>query len=237
MESINVCLSGHGAALNTNFNPEIELDGGHEYSCCLLDFSIQTSQLWARIDEERNMFPVFYPPSPSNNWIRLPNGTYPVELIAGAVEYYMPANLRVRLRFDKYTMKYRIETDAENRIGFSHPTSIGWIFGFAHKDLENKTRYDADYRLGVPDIETIRINCDLMANGSFHNGASTTVLHEFRPKPHSDYKTIEQPQRLIYSPVIKRCISSISITVTDQNGELIDIPRAVYRCRINIKRE
>lgn len=236
MASINVCLSGRGPALTAHFHPEIELDERYNYSCCLLDFDIQISKLEAHIDVHNNEFLIFYPPS-QNNTIRMPKGTFGIGRIASAIEFYLPEHVWVGFGFDKHSMKYHIETAVENRIGFSDPSSIGQIFGFAQKDLEGAKIHYADYAVGTPDIGTVRIYCDLMANRSFHNSVGTSILHEFQLKPLSNHRTIEQPQQLIYSPIGKRRINNINILVTDQNGEPIVIPHARYRCRINIKRD
>lgn len=236
MASINVCLSGRGPTLTAHFHPEIELDERYNYSCCLLDFDIRITRLDAHIDEHNNGFLIMYPPS-QNHLIRIPKGTFEVERIAAVIEYTLPKEVWVGFGFDKHSMRYHIETAVENRIVFTDPKSIGGIFGFADKDLVGANIHYADHPVGIPDIGTVRIYCDLMANRSLHNGIGTNILHEFQLKPLSNYQMIEQPQQLIYSPMCKRRINSINITITNQNGEPIVVPYARYRCRINIKRD
>lgn len=136
----------------------------------------------------------------------------------------------------KSGIKLGTALNVDFRIDFRLPDTIGWIFGFDNILLEGITMYEAKYRLGNINAETIRINCDLI-NGSLHNSISTHTLHEFRPKKITNFEMIEQPQNLIYWPINKRRINNINISVTNQNGEPIDLKGVKISCRLNIKRD
>lgn len=238
---INVSLSGNSSSLSTNLYPEIELDEQYDYSCCLLDFSIQFPALKAVLTEKNNSFAYFY--GYSDGVIELPTGEHETQSIAMQINKQMrEAKIWMKLRFDRNTMKYHIEASPNLRINFrKFRDSVASIFGFdeANEDeLTGNVSYEADYSIAKPfDVETIRVDCDLVNGGSFHDGIGTHTLHEFYPPPISNYKMIEQPDNLIYLPVVKQRISSINITLTDQSGKPIDLVAGVQvHCRISVKR-
>lgn len=230
-----ISLSGESSSLSTNFYPEIELDDQYEYSCCLLDLSIQTTILKVVLDDSNNVLTFRH--GENYGFIELPTGKHEIQYIIKQIEErLLKYDVRATFRFDEHTMKYFITTSLKLQIDFVAPRSIGPIFGFDWQKLYGGTTTRADHSIGNLDIQMIRVNCDLV-NASYHNGISTHAIHEFHPKDYSNYKMIEQPNNLIYLPVDKQRISAINITVTDQDGDPIDDLRdKQIHCRINIKR-
>lgn len=236
MTSKVICLSGRGPALSASFHPEIELDEQYDYSCCLLDLSIETSTLKAELKYSNNLLSVNI--GDKNHSMELPTGEHEIDHIAHLIEEYVHTlGSKVSFWLDKRTMTYVITTDPFLNIDFTVARSVGSVFGFGWQSLHGNMSYTAPHSLGNLDVETIRVNCDLV-NASFHDGIRSHVLHEFHPNEISNYKMIEQPHTLIYLPIARQSISAVNLTVTDQDGKRIDILDGRHMiCRINIKRE
>lgn len=224
MKSIIVSLSGNTPYLSTNFHPELELDERFEYSCCLLDFSIQNISMKHIFDVGHSLS---YTCKEAVRSLTI-SGEQSMPSIMYDVETHLAKEgCKLQIYFDKYKMKFRIKT-SNDTFTFT-PNSIGSAIGFDPQKLgENSITY-ADHSIGQFDVEAIRVNCDLVG-GSFHNGISTHTVHEFQPKPVSNYKLIEQPQHLIYLPIIKQRINSVNITVTDQDGNLLNLKGGEIHC-------
>lgn len=235
MTSKVICLSGKGSSLSVSFHPEIELDEQYDYSCCLLDLSIEMPTLKAVLNHNNNV--LLLNSGADHKSIELPIGVHEIRHIADLIEDHVDDfGSQVSFWLDKHTMKYTITTDPFLNIDFAAPRNVGSVFGFGWQKLHGNMSYKASHSVGNLNVENIRINCDWV-NASFHNGISSHVLYEFLPKAFSNYKMIEQPHNLIYLPIDKQSISSVNLTVTDQDGKQInDLEGRKIVCRINIKR-
>lgn len=137
-------------------------------------------------------------------------------------------------------MKFSIRTGPDVEIDFTYIGSIGIIFGFERRMLKGNTLHEADYSVSIfdefHDVRSILVNCDLVRE-SYHNGVSTHTMYEFYPESAVNYRIIEQPDHLIYYPIINRNIRSLHLTITDQSGRPIPMENInrIY-CRISIKR-
>lgn len=81
----------------------------------------------------------------------------------------------------------------------------------------------------------IRIECDLV-HGSYSNGLPTHVIHEFMSSTAPGNWCIESPQNVIYLPVNKTLIPSISIKIVDQFGHSIDFGKQQIELRLHLKK-
>lgn len=233
MKSIIVSLSGKSPTLSTNLHPEIELDERFEYSCCLLDFSIHNISLKHNFKQKIGI-EYLIENEEGSRWVTINPGERDLVDIMNQVAINI--NLygsKTKFDFDKDTMKFRIS--ASNAKLYLPPTSFGALIGYDSQTLERNTITEANNRIGQIDARRVRINCNLIS-GSFDNGIDTHTVHEFHPKPVSNYKMLEQPQHLIYLPITRQRINSVNITVTDQDGKLIDLQGGEIHCRLNIKR-
>lgn len=68
----------------------------------------------------------------------------------------------------------------------------------------------------IPNI--ISIECDLVYD-SYKNGLPTHIVHEFVCNTTSDKWIVESPQNIVYFPVNKKLIPSITIKILDQFGK------------------
>lgn len=241
MSSINVSLSGDNSSLSTNFGEQFEFDDRFDYSCCLLDFSIQIpSNLTAVVDNSNKTLTYKYNSMHMgfHNTIELTTGTHTLEEIAKDLEKKFKANdHNIKIWFDESTMKYNIEPNSNIEINFRDYKDVGAIFGFEPRIIQYGRGTEADHRMGkFKDVSRIRVDCDLVF-GSFYDGVCTHTIHDFYPDKITNYKLTEQPKHLIYLPVVKRIIKSINVTIADQNGNPINFATGTrINCRFNIKK-
>lgn len=254
MASITFTLTGDTSSLNSYFYPEIELDEESEYSCCLLDFFTYNSI--ANINEKNNKFYFIVTDARDfeysvNNiesihgWdngdvvefmysIVVPVGSYEIdEIIEFLNKEFKKQDVNIKITCDKNTMKCCI--NSELIVDFTPNDCIGSVLGFSKKRLpkgENKSNKLID----IQHINNLRIDCDLVT-GSFHNGKNTHTIYEFYPNVDPGYKISEHPKHLIYLPVNRRRISTVNISVVDQDGRLIDFRGEQITCRLHIKRD
>lgn len=239
MSSITITLTGNSSSLTSYFHPEIQLDERFNYSCCLLNFSTYNSI--PNVHSNNNKFSYLKKDKTGKMYVKkiieLPVGSYEIKDIGDFLTKAMQENgEKFILTGNKNIMKCIIETTKDLRIDFIESDSIGRILGFAPKMLENATTYISDNVTNIQQITSIRVDCDL-TTGSFFNGNSTHTIYQFNPTVEPGYKIIEQPMNLIYLPVVRHRISSVTISVLDQNRKLVDFREEEISCRIHIKRE
>lgn len=123
-------------------------------------------------------------------------------------------------------------------------------------DLYIKNKNEADLRR-IVELSVVRINCDIIS-GSYINGERSQTIHQFATstsvvKGHKavkkqsgasevsldvkDQTFVEIPKHLNYFPIKSKNLSSIRISIVNQDGNLVDIDGAYIICRINIKRD
>ena len=66
-------------------------------------------------------------------------------------------------------------------------------------------------------INSILVNINTIL-GSYVNGSTQPTIYSFLPDVSPEYKIIENPHNLLYLPITADTIHSITIWLTDQNG-------------------
>lgn len=232
MSSITFTLTGETSSLNAYFYPEIELDAKSEYSCCLLDFFTYNSI--ANINEKNNKF--YYIVGGVVEFIYsvvVPVGSYELsEIIDFLNKEFETKKLKIKITCNENTMKCCISSNFD--IDFTQNDCIGSVLGFSKKRLP-KGENISNKLVDIQHINNLRIECDLVS-GSFHNGINTHTIYEFYPKVGLGYKINEHPQHLIYLPINRRRISTVNVSIVDQDGNLVDFRGEQISCRLHIKR-
>lgn len=262
MSSITLTLTGETSSLNSFFYPEIVLDKNAEYSCCLLDLFTYNSI--PNINEKNNKFyyeigksfeeyqyevvdsdafiadgsTILTFDSASNmqrviKIVTIPVGTYELdEIISFLNNEFVKQKDNITISSDKNTMKCSINSDFI--IDFTKNNCIGSVLGFSKRFLQ-KGENKSDKLVDIQHINNLRIECDLVT-GSYHNGKSTHTIYEFNPSVDPGYKISEHPKHLIYLPITRRRISTVNVSIVDQDGALIDFRGEQITCRLHIKR-
>lgn len=237
MSSITITLTGRSSTLTAYFYPEIELDKQFNYSCALLDFYTYNSI--PNVHRKNNQFHYWIGSENEvkrNKILSIPPGCYELDEIGSFLrENLAKDNIDFKLITNRNTFSCSIESTNNVQMDFTRPGSIGSVLGF-DKYLAGDTIYESNQNVNIQNINSIRVDCDL-TTGSFHNGESTHTIFEFSPSVRPGYKMNIQPKNLIYLPITRHRINSITITIVNQNGQLIDFRGEEITCRIHIKKD
>lgn len=225
--SITLTLSGNKSTLTTEYFPPIVLDSN--YVCGLVDF--QTYNSIPNVDVMNNLFHL------GNDVIKLPIGSYEIEDInnfiqEGLLEKNNTAS--VKIRANNNTLKCEIYCSED--IDFSHPNSIGSLLGFSNRKLVANQMHESDLYVDINRVNTVRVECNLI-DGTFINNQSAHILHQFSIKVSPGYKIIEVPKNVIYLPVNVKKISSITINLLDQDGNLINFRGELITIRLHLNHQ
>jgi len=139
------------------------------------------------------------------------------------------------MQSNNITLQVHITTTKEPNY-FNINNSIGQLLGFNKKIIypNLKETYISDQRVNILKINTIRLVCNIV-RGSYIDSRQDHSLYEFGINVPPGYKLNITSHNLIYLPVNTREISTLSIHITDQNGELINLRGENYTIRLNLR--
>lgn len=113
-------------------------------------------------------------------------------------------------------------------------------YSCAFLDLIIKTKTDADLEK-ISKLEVLRINCDLISDGSYINGRRWHNIHQFATSATHMKGSIlvEIAKNLNYFPIKLEHLQSAQISIVDQDGVLLDNYAKDINiiCRISIRRD
>lgn len=162
-----------------------------------------------------------------NNLVKeivIPEGTYEIFEIAKEVQKQFPDFL---LQVDSAKIKVTLMTNS-GIFDFTKDGIGKFLMGFYGISTPG-VPFKSTRKVNINNINVIRIQCNI-ANGSFLNGKKSHTVHSFYPTAPPGYKIIEVPKNILYFPVNKRTLDTVTISFADQddtpihfNGEEVTV--------------
>jgi len=226
------------------YNHHGQLDPNKKYEAALLSLDMYNS-IPNIINGKNNVFE--YSVDSGSTWkvISIATGAYELSAINNEIQRKMIAERD----FDKNnSLCYITITANESRgtsiinitnpnyqVAFNSPHSIGSVLGFTANDLPIYGYNESPSKVDIMHINSILVNIDIIS-GSYVKGNSSSAIHAFYPNVGFGYKIIEKPtSELIWYPVTRSDISQMELTLTDQDGKLIDIGGERLTVRICVR--
>lgn len=222
--SLTLTLSGNSSILTAEYFPPIEIN--KNYICGLIDF--QTYNSVPNVDERNNLFYI------DDEMIKIPTGSYEIDNIAEYINECLKKRSKspILLRANNNTLKCEIKSN--QKIFFDKPNSIGSLLGFSKQELVPNILHESDLPVNIIKVNVIRVECNIVT-GSFMNNIPVHTLHEFSLNVSPGYKIIEVPSNVIYLPVNVGKISSLTLRLVDQDGDLINFRKETITIRLHLK--
>lgn len=167
--------------------------------------------------------------------ITIPVGSYEITQIADYLREQLEKHgVIFHLQPNKNTLKCEM-TCSTWLVDFSKENSIGSLLGFSPKLYVGNVMHVSEATVKITRVNAVRIDCDLI-KGSYINNKPAHTIHEFSIKVEPGYKIIEVPNKVIYFPIVVKSISSVNISLIDQENKLIDFRGETITLRIHIKK-
>ena len=221
--SFLITLSGKGSKLEKTFDPEISITQNCHYEIAFT--SLETYFSIPNVDVMNNSFSIRKDGMQHN--VVVPTGCYGLmdlnreigrqlnEIgMTKAVEFHGNYNTYkcIMLLKSGYTVTFK-----EN--------SLRVLLGFDAKSYTAYTvakRFESEHTVQILTVNSILVNCDLVG-GSYLNGKEVPIIHSFFPTVDPGEKIIEKPVEYIYLPVASDVIRHMSVWLTDQNQEPLNL--------------
>ena len=106
-------------------------------------------------------------------------------------------------------------------VDFRKDQSINNLLGF-HSKLYTSGFHESESMVNILTMNSILVNIDIIS-GSYVKGSTQPTIYLFFPDVTPGYKIIENPHNLLYLPTTSDTIHSITIWLTDQNGNELNL--------------
>ena len=106
-------------------------------------------------------------------------------------------------------------------VDFRRYNSINSLLGFDSK-LYTWGFNESGNMVNILTLNSILVNIDIVS-GSYVNASTQPTIYSFFPDVSPGYKIIENPHNLLYLPITADTIHSITIWLTDQNGNELNL--------------
>jgi hypothetical protein len=166
------------------------------------------------IDKRSNKF--YYG---ENGVVEIPEGSYELQ----DIEDYLKSQLSdcsFTLTCNNNTLKTSIL--CSKNVHFDKEDSIGRLLGFGKETVLADILTESALPVSILSTAIVRVECDIVS-GSFVNGKSSHIIHEFVPNVPPGYRIIEIPKNVIYFPVTQKSLSSLKIRILDENDHLVNL--------------
>ena len=107
------------------------------------------------------------------------------------------------------------------QVDFRQDKSINSLLGF-HSKFYTSGFNESENMVNILTISSILVNIDIISD-SYVNGSTQLTTYSFFPNVSPGYKTIENPHNLLYPPITSDATLSITIWLTDQNGNELSL--------------
>jgi len=125
-------------------------------------------------------------------------------------------------------------TPATIKVDFTVANSLASLLGFTSVVLSAGYNVSPN-PVNIITIHQILIKCDIIGN-SYLNGAPFPSIYSFPINVNTGERfTEEQPNNIVYFPVVKFFLNSIRLWITDQDGNPINLGGQNVVARLNFK--
>ena len=234
-QSFLLTFTGKGASQEQVFEPEISISDGCHYEIAFT--SLDTSYSMPNIDLSNNTFQVGRIDTPLTE-ITVDPGCYGMmhlnkEILRLLESLGMPKAVKFTANYN--TFKCNMIISPGYVVNFTEH-SMRRVFGFKAGKYEAATqkRFVSDSNVQILPINSILVQCNLVGQ-SYLNGVLAPIVHTFFPKADPGEKIIETPVEYISLPVSSDVIRRISVWLTDQNGDLLNLTNEAVTIRFHLR--
>ena len=238
--SFQITVTGITTNFKTKFNPPIQLDKNRKYEMSLVN--LETYYSFPNIDDTNNYFR--YSSDGGTSWfeINIPEGSYDIRDINELIQqemrqtgHYDDINEKhcITISSNMNTLKSVLILENNYRVDFTHNNSLASVLGFDNRIYMNKFQ-ESENVVNILSINSILVNVDIIS-GSYVNGIVKNTIYSFFPNVSPGYKIIETPVNLVYLPITLDTIHSLGVSLTDQNGKLLNLRGENLTIRFHIR--
>ena len=235
--SLLITLTSKGSKPEKTFEPEISISPGCHYEIAFA--SLETFNSIPNINPTNNVLQVA---ATGKGYVTITLDTgccglmdLNKEIGRQLEEAGMPKAVEFKGNYN--TFKCIMIIQPGHAVNFNTKSSLRTVLGFekkVYKALGKPRRFIAEHTVQILTVSSILIHCDLVGS-SYLNGMRVPIIHSFFPNADPGDKIIEKPVQYIYLPVESDVIRHITVWLTDQDQNLIDLREETLTVKFHLK--
>ena len=238
---LQIIVSNDKTVFTTRFNPPIQLEKDTQYEIALIN--LETYYSFPNVDASNNYFR--YSPDNGITWfeIYINEGSYDIVDINDTVQQKMRQNGHYDSANEKYyitisansnTLKSVLILENNYHVDFRPSISISSLLGFDH-NIYTQDFQESENVVNILSINSLLVNLDIVS-GSYVNSSTQNTIYSFFPNVSPGYKIMESPINLVYLPVTLHTINGMEVSITDQDGNQLNLRGETLTMRFHIRK-
>ena len=219
--SCYIVCRGNDSKIRTSFSPIIETP-----RCEIAVVGLSTYYSYPNITDKNNKLDIC--DEKSHHKITLPKGCYEINDINKYIRKlfgWKEGYEVVKIGSDTVTLRTHISiTNKAWHVIFPEENSLGNILGFESGDYVGNKTYISQKIANILSVNNILVQCDVIS-GSTINGKPAPVIFNYSPNVQAGRKIVAEPVVPIYLPVTVDHIHELSVWITDQDNNLLDLQK------------
>ena len=219
--SCYIVCRGNDSKIRTSFSPIIETP-----RCEIAVVGLSTYYSYPNITDKNNKLDIC--DEKSHHKISLPKGCYEIDDINKYIRKlfgWKEGYEVVKIGSDTVTLRTHISiTNKAWHVIFPEENSLGNILGFESGDYVGNKTYISQKIANILSVNNILVQCDVIS-GSTINGKPAPVIFNYSPNVQAGRKIVAEPVVPIYLPVSVDHIHELSVWITDQDNNLLDLQK------------
>ena len=123
---------------------------------------------------------------------------------------------------------------AKYKVSFDVPNSLASVLGFKQDIVYGVGRHASEKLVNIMSVNSILLHCNII-HSSYMRGTQAPVVYNFFPNAAPGQKILEAAHSLIYLPVTVDVITTVSVWLTDQDGEFLDLRGEKLTIRFHLR--
>ena len=223
--SYYVTVNGKDSRLQKSFNPPLTFPPDCGYEIALV--GLETYYSFPNIDKSNNKIRISL--DKGQNWkvLAIPTGCYEIKAINSTLKRLIKENggeeKYMCLSPNRSTLQSIITISKEIWIDFNGDNgTLRTVLGFNEEILKKPGRHESEHIVNILRVNTIFVNCDVVKL-SRKNGIASPIIYTFFPNVSPGQKIVSRPRNLIYLPLSISVISQMTVWLTDEEDNALDI--------------
>ena len=236
--SFLITLSGKGSRLEKTFEPEIAITAGCHYEIAFA--SLETYYSIPNIDKSNNTLQIQKVGGGAWISIILDEGCYGLMDLNREIGRKLKGfgmTKAVEFKANYNTFKCMMIIQPGYAVNFSGARSLSSILGFnkkTYKAIGTEKRFVSEHIVQILTVNSILIHCDLVG-ASYLNGSKVPIIHSFFPLANPGEKIVEKPVEYIYLPIASDVIRHISVWLTDQDQNTLNLREETLTIKFHLR--
>ena len=232
-----ITLSSKGSKIATSFSPPLVFPPGCNYEMALC--SLETYFSFPNIDVANNALKVSCDNGGTWTLIEIPTGCYEIKAINKTIQRLIKGKVTgskegdVRIAANENTLQCIIELKVNVQVDFNVDSSLRSVLGFDAKIYKNG-RHESEHIVNILRVNSIMVHCNVVKS-SRKNGREAPLIDTFFPNVSPGEKIVHRPKNLIYLPLTLDIISQMTVWLTDQNDEPLNLREEELTVTFHIK--